>query len=66
MKRPKRPFPTVIYTIAGQLEKPSCQPYGVIPVSSNQPQKVKTAALKWVITRGQNPEHCGSQTSRLL
>jgi len=46
----------VVCTIAGQLGMPSCQPCGVIPVSSNQPQKVKTVALKWVITRGQNPE----------
>jgi hypothetical protein len=52
--------PRVICTIAGQLGKPSCQPCGVIPFSSNQPQKVKTAALKQVITKGQNPEHCGS------
>jgi hypothetical protein len=31
-------------------------PYGVIPFSPNQPQKVKTVALKWVIKRGQIPE----------
>jgi len=47
----------MVCTIAGQLGKPSCQPCGVIPVNSNKPQKVKRVALKWVKTRGQNPEH---------
>jgi hypothetical protein len=37
----------------GEAKLPPC---GVIAVSSNQPQKVKTVALKWVITRGKNPK----------
>jgi hypothetical protein len=41
----------------GEAKLPPC---GVIPVSWNQPQKVKSVALKWVITRCQNPEHWGS------
>jgi hypothetical protein len=46
--------PRVVCTIAGRLEKPSCQPCGVIPVSSNQPQKVKTVALKLSTATSEN------------
>jgi hypothetical protein len=46
-----------MWTMAGEFEKLTYQPRGLMPVYRNWTQKVKTVALKWVTTNCQNPDH---------
>ena len=50
---------------AGQRGQSACQACGCIPTRRNHPRNVKTVALKWLITKGRNPEHRGTRTSGL-
>jgi light-regulated signal transduction histidine kinase (bacteriophytochrome) len=48
---------TVIYATAGKRRMPTHQPHGVILSCQNQSQMVERMVLKYVMMKGQNPDH---------